>query len=103
MTEAWKPEIDGIDLVPHYVEMKPPKENAGKRIFIMGKRNSGFELADGLLPWAKQLILGSQRPAKLSLITHSTSAPRARYMQPHVDNALVGGHFVLDTAFARAE
>jgi thioredoxin reductase len=103
MTEAWKPEIDGIDLVPHYVDMRPPEEFAGKSIFIMGKRNSGFELADGLLPWAKRLILGSPRPAKLSIITHSTSGARARYMQPYEDNALGGGHFVLDAAIERIE
>src|SRR5437879_3656787 len=103
MTEAWKPDIDGMDLVPHYVEMKPQKEFAGKRIFIMGKRNSGFELADGLLPWAKQLILGSPRPAKLSIITHSTAGARARYMQPYEDNALGGGHFVIDAAIERVE
>jgi len=103
MTQAWKPDIDGIQLVPHYVEMKPAKEFAGKRVFIMGKRNSGFELADGLLPWAKQLILGSPRPAKLSIITHSTSGARARYMQPYEDNALGGGHFVLDAAIERIE
>jgi thioredoxin reductase len=103
MTEAWKPEIEGIDLVPHYVEMKSAKEFAGKRVFIMGKRNSGFELADGLLPWAKQLILGSPRPAKLSIITHSTSGARARYMQPYEDNALGGGHFVIDAAIEKVE
>ncbi len=103
MTQAWKPEIDGIDLVPHYVEMKAAKEFAGKRVFIMGKRNSGFELADGLLPWAEQLILGSPRPAKLSIITHSTSGARARYMQPYEDNALGGGHFVIDAAIERIE
>jgi thioredoxin reductase len=103
MTEAWKPDIEGIDLVPHYVEMKSAKDFADKRVFIMGKRNSGFELADGLLPWAKQLILGSPRPAKLSIITHSTSGARARYMQPYEDDALGGGHFVIDAAIERIE
>ncbi|MGZ4203833.1 MAG: NAD(P)-binding domain-containing protein [Actinomycetota bacterium] len=103
MTEPWKPDIDGIDLVPHYVEMKPAKEFADKRVFIMGKRNSGFELADGLLPWAKQLILGSPRPAKLSIVIHSTSGARARYMQPYEDNALGGGHLVIDAAIERIE
>src|SRR5205085_11412263 len=48
-------------------------------------------------------ILGSPRPAKLSIITHSTSGARARYMQPYEDNALGGGHFVLDAAIERIE
>jgi len=103
MTEPWKPDIPGIEHVPHYVEMRAAKEFAGKRVFILGKRNSGFELADGLLPWAKQIILGSPRPAKLSILTHSTAGARARYMQPYEDNALGGGHFVIDAAIESVE
>jgi thioredoxin reductase len=103
MTEPWKPDIPGIENVPHYVDMRAGKEFAGKRVFIMGKRNSGFELADGLLPWARQIILGSPRPAKLSILTHSTAGARARYMQPYEDNALGGGHFVIDAAIEQVD
>jgi thioredoxin reductase len=103
MTEAWKPDIPGLDQVPHYVEMEDPKEYAGQRVFVIGKRNSGFEIADGLLPWARQIILGSPRPARISVLTHSTAAARARYMQPYEDHILGGGTFVLDTAIERVE
>ena len=103
MTEAWAPPIPGIDEVPHYVDMKQAREYAGRRVFVIGKRNSGFEIADGLLPWARQVILGSPRPAMISILTHSTAAARARYMQPYEDHVLGGGTFVLDAAIERVE
>jgi thioredoxin reductase len=103
MTVAWKPPIPGLDAVPHYVETRPAKEYAGKRVFVIGKRNSGFELADGLLPWARQVILASPRPARISVLTHSTAAARARYLQPYEDHVLGGGTIVLDAAIERVE
>src|SRR5581483_9825951 len=39
-----------------------PERYEGKSVFIVGKRNSGFELAQGLLPWARRIVLGSPRP-----------------------------------------
>src|SRR3990172_3891524 len=32
VAEPWKPEIPGIEHVPHYVEMRPAREYAGKRV-----------------------------------------------------------------------
>ena len=103
MTEPWKPDIPGLDPVPHYVDTEEAKAYAGQRVFIVGKRNSGFELADGLLPWARQLILASPRPARLSVVTHSTAGARARYLQPYEDFILAGGTFVVDAAIDRVE
>src|SRR5207249_12235835 len=103
MTEAWKPPITGLEDVPHYVETRVAKEYAGSRVFIVGKRNSGFEVADGLLPWARQIILASPRPARISVVTRSTAAARARYLQPYEDHVLGGGTFVLDAAIERVE
>ncbi len=103
MTEPWKPPIQGLDQVPHYVETRPAREYAGRRVFVIGKRNSGFEIADGLLPWARQVVLASPRPAMISVLTHSTAAARARYLQPYEDHVLGGGTFVLDAAIERVE
>jgi thioredoxin reductase len=103
MTEPWKPDIPGLHQVPHYVDTEEAKAYAGQRMFIVGKRNSGFELADGLLPWARQLILASPRPARLSVVTHSTAGARARYLQPYEDFILAGGTFVVDAAIDRVE
>ena len=76
---------------------------AGKRLFIIGKQNSGFELASGLLQWASPIILASPRPAQLSVNLHSLGGVRARYIQPWEDAALGGGVFILDAAIERIE
>lgn len=103
MTRPWKPPIPGLERVPHYVETRPAKEYAGKRVFVIGKRNSGFEVADALLPWARQIVLASPRPARISVLTHSTAAARARYLQPYEDHVLGGGNLVLDAAIERVD
>ena len=64
----------------------------------MGKQNSGFELATGLLPWARRIILSSPSPAKLSVNTKSLVGVRARYVQPFEDHVLGGGVSVLDAS-----
>jgi thioredoxin reductase len=104
MTEPWKPtNIPGIEHVPHYVETKPASEYAGKRVLVVGKRNSGFEVADALLPWARQIVLASPRPARISVLVRSTAAARARYLQPYEDAVLGGGNIVLDAATERID
>jgi thioredoxin reductase len=103
MTVPWKPELDGMEHVPHYVDTRDRKEYADKRIVIIGKRNSGFELADGLLPWARQIILASPRPTRLSVLTRTVASARARYLQPYEEHVLGGGCFVLDAATERIE
>jgi hypothetical protein len=67
-------------------------------VFIIGKQNSGFELASGLLPWARQIIVASPSPTKLSVNTRSLVGVRARYVQPIEDHALGGGVAVIDAA-----
>src|SRR5437899_5663509 len=103
MAEPWKPDVPGLDLVPHYVQTKPPRTYADQHVVILGKRNSGFEVADALLPWARQIILLSPRPALLSIHSHSTAGVRARYLLPYEDHALGGGVFALDAATDRVE
>ena len=103
MTEPWKPEIPGIEEVPHYADTEDPATYEDKNVFIIGKRNSGFELADGLLPRARRIVLGSPRPARLSILERTVAAARARYMQPYEDHVLGGGVFVLDASIERVE
>ena len=69
----------------------PAETYADKRVFIIGKQNSGFELASGLLPWARRIVLASPSPAKLSVNTRSLVGVRARYVQPFEDHVLGGG------------
>ena len=101
VTEPWRSPIPGIEEVPHYAETGEPAAYEGKRVVVIGKRNSGFEIADGLLPWAARVTLVSPRPAETSVIALSTV--RVRYLQPLEDRALGGGTYVLDAAIERIE
>ncbi len=101
VTDPWKSSIPGLEDVPHYVEARSPREYAGKRVVVVGKRNSAFEIADGLLPWARQVVLVSPRPVQTSVVALSTV--RVRYMQPLEDAQLGGGTLVLDAAVERIE
>lgn len=103
VAEPFRPPIPGIELAHHYAEVRPPATYAGRRVVIIGKRNSGFELANGLLPWAASIVLVSPSPAKLSVVTRSLVGVRARYVQPYEDFALGGGVGLLDAAVERIE
>jgi thioredoxin reductase len=103
VAEPWKPGTPGFEDVPHYAETRAPETYAGRRLFICGKENSGFELASGLLPWASQIILASPRPATLSVNTHSLVGVRARYVQPVEDYVVGGGVHVLNASIERIE
>jgi thioredoxin reductase len=103
MTQAWKPSIPGMDEVPHYVDVRSASDYADKRVFVVGKRNSGYEIGNALLPYARRVVLGSPRPSRISVVLRTTAAARARYLQPYEDHVLGGGHFVIDAAITRME
>jgi thioredoxin reductase len=103
VAEPYVPPTPGFELAPHYADTRPAETYAGKRIFIVGKQNSGFELANGLLPWARSITLASPSPAKLSVVTHSLVGIRARYLQPYEDHVLAGGVNVLAASIDRIE
>ena len=92
-----------MELTHHYADVRPVETYAGRRVFIVGKQNSGFELATGLLPWARQIVLASPSQARLSVDTRSLVGVRARYVQPFEDLVLGGGVSVLDAAIDRIE
>ena len=103
IAEPYVPATPGLELVPHYADTRPAETYAGRRLFIIGKQNSGFELASGLLPWARSIVLASPSPAKLSVVTRSLVGIRARYVQPYEDYVLGGGVGVLEAAIERVE
>ena len=103
VAEPHVPDAPGIELAHHYGEVKPVEAYAGKRVFILGKQNSGFELASGMLPWARQIVLSSPSPASLSVDTRSLVGVRARYVQPYEDHVLGGGVSVLDASIGSVE
>jgi len=98
VAQPFRPPIPGLADVPHYGELRSVETYADRRVFIIGKQNSGFEIASGLLPWARQIILASPSPAKLSVNTHSLVGVRARYVQPYEDSVLAGGVIILDAS-----
>ena len=98
VAEPYSPSAPGIELAVHYADTRAAETYAGKRLFIIGKQNSGFELASGLLQWASRITLSSPSPAKTSIETHSLVGVRARYVQPFEDSALGGGVDILAAA-----
>ena len=97
VAQPYRPPIPGLAAVPHYGDFRPVETYKDRRVFIVGKQNSGFEIATGLLPFARQLVLASPSPTKLSVLTHTLVGVRARYVQPYEDAALAGGVVILDT------
>ena len=98
VAEPWTPSAPGIEHARHYAETRAAETYAGKRIFILGKQNSGFELASGLSAWASRIVVASPSPAKLSVQTRSLVGVRARYVQPFEDHYLGLGVSILDAA-----
>ena len=102
VTEPWLPQIPGADLAKHYVETRPAEAYRAKRVVIIGKRNSGFEIGNGLLPWAKEIVLVSPRPVHLDVLPQSPL--RLRYLQPYEEYVRGGaGSYVVDAAITGIE
>ena len=98
VAEPWRPSTPGLEHAALYGQLRPVETYADRRIFIIGKQNSGFEIASGLLPWARQIILASPSSTRLSVNTHSLAGVRARYVQPVEDSVLAGGVVILDAS-----
>ena len=103
VAQPWRPPIPGLAEVPHYGDFRPVETYRDRRIFIIGKQNSGFEVASGLLAFARQIVLASPSATRLSVNTHSLVGVRARYLQPYEDHVLSGGVVVLDASIESVE
>ncbi len=101
IAEPFSPPTPGIEHAVHYADTRAAETYAGRRLFIIGKQNSGFELASGLLQWASRITLASPSPAKTSIETRSLVGVRARYVQPFEDSALGGGVDILSASVAQ--
>jgi thioredoxin reductase len=102
VTEPWVAPIPGLEAAPHYVAANAPERYQGKSVFIVGKRNSGFELAHGLLPWARRIVLGSPRPVDTAMLAFSPLS--IRYLSPYTEHIRGGtGSYVVDAAIERVE
>ena len=102
VTEPWVAPIPGLEAAPHYVAANAPERYQGKSVFIVGKRNSGFELAQGLLPWARHIVLGSPRPVDTAMLAFSPLS--IRYLSPYTEHIRGGtGSHVVDASIERVE
>jgi len=102
VTEPWVAPIPGLEAAPHYVAANAPERYQDKSVFIVGKRNSGFELAQGLLPWARRIVLGSPRPVDTAMLAFSPLS--IRYLSPYAEHIRGGtGSYVLNAAIERVE
>lgn len=102
VTEPWKADVPGLEHAAHYVETRDPARYEGRDVFVVGKRNSGFEVAQGILPWARSIVLGSPRPVQTEAL--ALSALRVRYLHPYDEYARGGpGTYVIDVTIERIE
>jgi thioredoxin reductase len=102
VTEPWVAPIAGLEAAPHYVGATAPERYQGKSVFIVGKRNSAFELAQGLLPWARRIVLASPRPLDTAMLAFSPLS--IRYLSPYTEHIRGGpGTYVIDAAIERVE
>jgi thioredoxin reductase len=102
VTEPWTPPIPGLDAAPHYADTRTPEHYRSKSVFIVGTRNSAFELAQGLLPWARRVVLASPRPVQTAVLAFSPLS--IRYLSPYMQHVRGGsGSFVVDAAIERVE
>jgi thioredoxin reductase len=101
VTEPWRPPmIEGCEDIPHYAEVpRSPQELRGRDVIVIGKRNSAFELATGLLPWARKIIVVSPSPIQTDVLARTTV--RARYLPAYEDHAVGGGVYAVDGAVRR--
>ena len=101
-TTPWLAPIPGLDAATHYVDVERPDAYRGRSVFIVGKRNSAFEIANSLLPWANRIVLASPRPIRTEVLGHSPL--RTRYLQPYDEYVRGGfGTSVVDAAIERVE
>jgi len=102
VTTPWTAPIPGLDQATHYVDVRRANEYDGRSVFIVGKRNSAFEIANSLLPWARRIVLASPRAIRTDVLGHSPL--RTRYLQPLDEHVRGGfGTSIVDASIERVE
>ena len=102
VTTPWTAPIPGLEHAAHYVDVQRADRYDGRSVFIVGKRNSAFEIANSLLPWAKRIVLASPRAIRTDVLGHSPL--RTRYLQPLDEHVRGGfGTSVVDASIERVE
>jgi thioredoxin reductase len=72
------PQIPGIELVEKYTEVSVnPDDFINQKVLVIGKGNSGFEVAENLTPTAAVIHLASPHPVNMAWRTHFVGHVRA--------------------------
>ena len=92
----WRPPTPGIEHAADYSDLDSLESFDGSRVLVIGKQNSGFEVATALLPHAAQVIVVGPGPTRFTVTTHSFAGARARFDGAYEDHLVGGGTAVLD-------
>ncbi|MBA2742611.1 MAG: NAD(P)-binding domain-containing protein [Actinobacteria bacterium] len=104
MTQPWIPPIPGLELEQHYVNVDcAPDRYRGRRVVIVGKRNSAFEIGEAISRQGlRELTLVSPRSPDLGRLARSPLRPwYLTTYDEHVRGA--PGRFVLNASVDRVE
>lgn len=100
MSLPWLPKVPGIEHAIGYADVGDPDGYRNRRVLIIGKENSGFEIADELLPYAGQVVVAGPGPTRFTITTGSFAGSRARFDQTYEDHVVGGGSAVLDASIS---
>jgi thioredoxin reductase len=104
MTEPWVPQIPGLELDMHYVNVSnAPDRYRDRRVVIVGKRNSAFEVGEAIVrSGLRELTLVSPRPPDLARLARSPLRPW--YLTPYDEHVRgAPGRYVLNASVDRVE
>jgi thioredoxin reductase len=104
MTEPWAPPIPGLERDMHYVNVSSaPERYRDRRVVIVGKRNSAFEVGEALVrSGLRELTLVSPRPPDLARLARSPLRPW--YLTPYDEHVRgAPGRYVLNASIERVE
>lgn len=104
MTQPWIPPIPGLEPAHHYVNVdRAPDRYRDRRVVIVGKRNSAFEVGEALSRQRiRELTLVSPRPPDLGRLARSPLRPW--YLTPYDEHVRgAPGRYVLNASVERIE
>ena len=104
VSKAYRPPIPGIQLADGYGDAPAdPRAYAGQHVLILGKGNSGFEMADQLIETAAVIHVASPESLKFAWQTHHVGHLRALHNNLLDTYQLKCQNAVLDATVERIE